>query len=192
VGGEGREGPTQACGRAPRAFNGGERQSGRTPPANSTPLPATVSNSAPLPSPLLQPPLKVYDEFAQRVAAIVAGLRVGDGFAPDTTHGPLINPAGGPGGGGAVFRQLSAGVRAAAAARARLLRPAKPSPPALLLPPRPFPPPALDKVAAHCADAVSKGARVLAGGGPPEGLPEGLAGGSFFAPTVLADANIDM
>jgi acyl-CoA reductase-like NAD-dependent aldehyde dehydrogenase len=47
-------------------------------------------------------------------------------------------------------------------------------------------------VAAHCADAVAKGAKVLAGGGPPQGLPEALAGGSFFAPTVLGDANIDM
>lgn len=54
------------------------------------------------------------------------------------------------------------------------------------------PTPAVEKVAAHCSDAVSKGARVLAGGGRPEGLPEPLQGGNFFAPTVLADATIDM
>lgn len=44
------------------------------------------------------------------------------------------------------------------------------------------------------ADAVAKGARVLAGGGRPEpgALPERNAGGNFFAPTVLADATIDM
>lgn len=62
---------------------------------------------------------KVYDEFSKRVAGIVSGLRVGDGFSPDTTHGPLINKA------------------------------------------------AVDKVTAHCSDAVAKGARVLAGGGRP-------------------------
>ncbi len=45
---------------------------------------------------------------------------------------------------------------------------------------------------AHCADAVSKGARVLAGGGKPAELPEKVAGGNFFEPTVLADATIDM
>ena len=123
---------------------------------------------------------KVYDEFAARVAALVRSLRVGDGAAPGTTHGPLINAA------------------------------------------------ALAKVEAHCADAVAKGARVLAGGARPavangnggggsggggnssggnsgsggsgEGtgasapppLPEANAGGHFFAPTVLADATIDM
>lgn len=87
---------------------------------------------------------KVYDEFSSLVAEIVKGLRVGDGFSPDTTHGPLINAA------------------------------------------------ALDKVVAHCSDAVSKGARVLAGGGRPQELPEALAGGTFFQPTVLADATIDM
>ncbi|KIY92518.1 succinate-semialdehyde dehydrogenase (NADP+), partial [Monoraphidium neglectum] len=53
------------------------------------------------------------------------------------------------------------------------------------------PPAAVEKVVTHCSDAVSKGARVLAGGGPPEGLPERLAGGNFFSPTVLADATID-
>lgn len=51
---------------------------------------------------------------------------------------------------------------------------------------------ALDKVVAHCSDAVAKGARVLAGGGKPEGMPDKNAGGNFFEPTVLADATIDM
>jgi succinate-semialdehyde dehydrogenase/glutarate-semialdehyde dehydrogenase len=41
---------------------------------------------------------------------------------------------------------------------------------------------AMEKVAAHIADAVSKGARVLVGGG------RHALGGTFFEPTVLADA----
>jgi succinate-semialdehyde dehydrogenase/glutarate-semialdehyde dehydrogenase len=36
----------------------------------------------------------VYDQFAELVAARVAALKVGDGAAADTTHGPLISPAG--------------------------------------------------------------------------------------------------
>jgi acyl-CoA reductase-like NAD-dependent aldehyde dehydrogenase len=47
-------------------------------------------------------------------------------------------------------------------------------------------------VSSHVSDAVSKGARVLLGGSVPQGLPESLAGGNFYAPTVLADATIDM
>lgn len=38
--------------------------------------------------------LQVYDAFAELVAAKVSALRVGDGLSPDTTHGPLITPAG--------------------------------------------------------------------------------------------------
>jgi hypothetical protein len=38
--------------------------------------------------------LQVYDAFAELVTAKVSALRVGDGMAPDTTHGPLITPAG--------------------------------------------------------------------------------------------------
>jgi succinate-semialdehyde dehydrogenase/glutarate-semialdehyde dehydrogenase len=38
--------------------------------------------------------LQVYDAFAELVSAKVSALRVGDGMAPDTTHGPLITPAG--------------------------------------------------------------------------------------------------
>jgi succinate-semialdehyde dehydrogenase/glutarate-semialdehyde dehydrogenase len=45
----------------------------------------------------------------------------------------------------------------------------------------------LDKVAGHVEDAVARGARVLCGGGPVDGLdPE-----RFFAPTVLADVPLD-
>lgn len=39
-------------------------------------------------------PPQVYDAFADLVASKVAALRVGDGLSPDTTHGPLITPAG--------------------------------------------------------------------------------------------------
>jgi succinate-semialdehyde dehydrogenase/glutarate-semialdehyde dehydrogenase len=45
---------------------------------------------------------------------------------------------------------------------------------------------ALDKVKRHVADAVSKGARILVGGKPH------ALGGTFFEPTVLADATHDM
>ena len=44
---------------------------------------------------------------------------------------------------------------------------------------------AVEKVEQPHGDAVAKGARVLAGG-------KRLAGGSFFEPTVLADATADM
>lgn len=36
----------------------------------------------------------MYDAFAELVAAKVNALHVGDGMAADTTHGPLITPAG--------------------------------------------------------------------------------------------------
>jgi succinate-semialdehyde dehydrogenase / glutarate-semialdehyde dehydrogenase len=45
---------------------------------------------------------------------------------------------------------------------------------------------ALAKVEAHVADAVSKGAKVLTGGKPHE------RGGTFYAPTVLANVTNDM
>eukprot|EP00877_Chromochloris_zofingiensis_P000592 jgi/Chrzof1/10533/Cz05g02090.t1_SSADH[v5.2] len=86
---------------------------------------------------------QVYDRFAELVTEHVNALKVGDGLEADTTHGPLITPAG------------------------------------------------VEKVTAHVTDAVSKGARVLVGGSKPE-LPEALVGGNFYAPTVLADATIDM
>lgn len=43
------------------------------------------------------------------------------------------------------------------------------------------------KVANHVADAVARGAKVLAGGKPPEGMPSPL----YFLPTVLADVSRD-
>lgn len=45
---------------------------------------------------------------------------------------------------------------------------------------------ALEKVARHVDDAVSKGARVLSGG------KRHALGGTFFEPTVLVDASLDM
>lgn len=47
------------------------------------------------------------------------------------------------------------------------------------------------QVAGHVADAVSKGGKVLAGGGRAE-MAGALVGGNFFAPTVIAEASIDM
>lgn len=38
--------------------------------------------------------LQVYDKLAELVAAKVSALKVGDGSDPNTTHGPLISPAG--------------------------------------------------------------------------------------------------
>lgn len=52
-------------------------------------------------------------------------------------------------------------------------------------------PAALDKVESHVADAVAKGAAVVAGGGRPT-LPAPLSGGNFFEPTLIRDATIDM
>lgn len=48
----------------------------------------------------------------------------------------------------------------------------------------------LNKVRDHLADALAKGARLLAGGKPPEG--EAFAKGHFFRPTVLADCTHEM
>lgn len=48
----------------------------------------------------------------------------------------------------------------------------------------------LEKTKAHLADALEKGARLLAGGSRPEG--EKFAKGFFFRPTVLADCTHDM
>ena len=45
---------------------------------------------------------------------------------------------------------------------------------------------AVEKVEEHIADALSKGARVVAGGGRHE------LGGSFFQPTILADVDTSM
>ncbi len=75
----------------------------------------------------------VYEEFAQKLAARVAALKVGAGTEEGVNQGPLIDAQ------------------------------------------------ALEKVEAHVADAVAKGARVLTGG------KRHAKGGTFFEPTVLAD-----
>ncbi|SEN57217.1 succinate semialdehyde dehydrogenase [Duganella sp. CF517] len=80
----------------------------------------------------------VYDEFARRLTARVAALKVGNGFRPDVQQGPLINEA------------------------------------------------AVAKVEAHIADARAKGGRILFGG------RRHALGGTFFEPTVIADASADM
>jgi succinate-semialdehyde dehydrogenase/glutarate-semialdehyde dehydrogenase len=74
----------------------------------------------------------VHDEFARRLGAAVAKLRVGDGLAGETDQGPLINAA------------------------------------------------AVEKVEAHIADALARGATVVAGG------RRHALGGTFFEPTILA------
>ncbi|MEK9844195.1 NAD-dependent succinate-semialdehyde dehydrogenase [Thalassospira sp.] len=80
----------------------------------------------------------VYDEFAEKYAAKVAEMPVGNGFEDGVVIGPLINEK------------------------------------------------AVAKVENQVADAVSKGGRILTGGKRHE------LGGSFFQPTVIADANRDM
>lgn len=75
----------------------------------------------------------VYDAFAQKLAAAVGKLKVGDGMDEDVTQGPLINQG------------------------------------------------AIDKVEEHIADALGKGARIVAGG------KRSPLGGTFFEPTILAD-----
>jgi succinate-semialdehyde dehydrogenase/glutarate-semialdehyde dehydrogenase len=49
---------------------------------------------------------------------------------------------------------------------------------------------ALDKIAAHVADAVERGAEVLCGGRQPAGV--GSQASTYYAPTVLAGASHDM
>ena len=75
----------------------------------------------------------VYDAFAEKLAAAVAKLQIGNGLDEGTTTGPLIDEK------------------------------------------------AMAKVQEHIEDAVSKGARLLAGGKPH------ALGGSFFEPTILVD-----
>ncbi|MDP3585038.1 MAG: NAD-dependent succinate-semialdehyde dehydrogenase [Thiobacillus sp.] len=74
----------------------------------------------------------IYDAFAPKLAAAVAQLKVGEGFAPNVEIGPLISAA------------------------------------------------ALEKVEAHIADALARGATLLTGGA------RHALGGQFFQPTVLA------
>ncbi len=80
----------------------------------------------------------VYDEFAEKMAAAVTHMRVGDGLEPDVTTGPLIDMG------------------------------------------------AVEKVEEHIGDAVSKGAKVAAGGKRHD------LGRSFFEPTVLTGVTSDM
>ena len=80
----------------------------------------------------------VYDAFAEKLAAAVAKLKVGDGLRGETHQGPLIDQN------------------------------------------------AVAKVEEHIADALAKGARVVAGG------KRHALGGTFFEPTILADVMPDM
>ncbi|KJZ35368.1 NADP-dependent succinate-semialdehyde dehydrogenase [Pseudomonas fluorescens] len=79
----------------------------------------------------------VYDEFADKLQAAVAALRLGNGLDEGITTGPLIDEN------------------------------------------------AVLKVQEHIADAVSKGARVIAGGQPH------ALGGTYFEPTILVDVPKD-
>ncbi len=78
----------------------------------------------------------VYDAFVEKLAARVRDIRVGHGFEPGVTQGPMIDAH------------------------------------------------AVAKVESHVADALAKGARLLAGGQRIDAR--------FFAPTLLADATDDM
>jgi len=81
---------------------------------------------------------KIYDTFAEKLAAKVSQLSVGNGFEAGVAIGPLIEEA------------------------------------------------AIDKVEAHIADAVSKGAKVVAGGKRVDGK------GTFFSPTILTGVDRTM
>jgi succinate-semialdehyde dehydrogenase/glutarate-semialdehyde dehydrogenase len=85
---------------------------------------------------LVQEP--VYADFAERLAAAVARLKVGDGLEGDAQQGPLIDMN------------------------------------------------AVLKVEEHIADALAKGGRVVAGG------KRHALGGTFFQPTIIADATPEM
>jgi len=80
----------------------------------------------------------VYDAFADKLAAAVAGLKVGNGMEPGTSQGPLIDMS------------------------------------------------AVEKVELHIADAVEKGAKLVAGGSRHE------LGGSYFQPTLLSGVTTEM
>jgi len=80
----------------------------------------------------------VYDEFAEKLAAAVKGLKIGDGSDEGVTIGPLINEG------------------------------------------------AADDVMSFVDDAVSKGAKVVAGGKRSE------MGSCFIEPTILTDVSDDM
>jgi len=81
----------------------------------------------------------VYDAFVDKLAERSRSIKVGNGFEPGVSQGPLIDDQ------------------------------------------------AIAKVNSHVADGVSKGARVVVGGGPVDGLGE-----RFYTPTVLADVTPEM
>ncbi len=85
-------------------------------------------------------PTQLHDEFAEKVAATVSGLRLGHGLDAGVDMGPMISGA------------------------------------------------AVAKVARHIDQAVSAGARVVTGGGRPDGFERGW----FHEPTVLVDVDHDM
>ena len=80
----------------------------------------------------------VYDAFAEKLAAAVAQLKVGNGSEAGVTTGPLIDSN------------------------------------------------AVDKVQRHLADAIGKGAEILAGGKPH------ALGGNFFEPTIITNVDSSM
>ncbi|MGM8934156.1 NADP-dependent succinate-semialdehyde dehydrogenase [Pseudomonas neustonica] len=80
----------------------------------------------------------VYDAFAEKLAAAVAQLKVGNGSEAGVTTGPLIDGN------------------------------------------------AVDKVQRHLADAIGKGAEILAGGKPH------ALGGNFFEPTIITNVDSRM
>ena len=81
---------------------------------------------------------RVYDEFADKLAAKVKGFKVGDGAQEGTLVGPLINTE------------------------------------------------ALEKVKDHLKDAVSKGGKIILGGS------EHSLGGTFFEPSIIKNATVEM
>ncbi|MDT8442257.1 MAG: NAD-dependent succinate-semialdehyde dehydrogenase [Desulfuromonadales bacterium] len=80
----------------------------------------------------------VYERFAEKLAAAVSRLAVGDGLQGETEQGPLIDE------------------------------------------------PSLAKVEEHVADCLAKGGRVVTGG------QRHALGGTFYEPTVIADATTEM
>jgi acyl-CoA reductase-like NAD-dependent aldehyde dehydrogenase len=125
------------------------------------------------------------------VTGIVRKLKIGDGLEAGTAVGPLITPAAldkvsEPGG----RETRHKGVRSLGR-RKQGTAPTRKSGPAALRTTNRRPVNRCTQVTAHVSDALAKGGKLLAGGGKPE-LSGPLAGGTFFAPTVIGDATIDM
>lgn len=85
-----------------------------------------------------------------------------------------------------VARPLYEAFVARLAERARAIRVGDPADPATEMGPV-ISAAARDRCLAHVAAAEAEGARLVAGGGAPPGLPPALAEGFYVAPTVLAD-----